>query len=234
MRPCSQSPARTHRATSSGASWVAKTARGLLNLAEGSSTLAVVRGATAMAFDETQPRANGTLLLDQLGVLRELHGDDVVDRAVGRLSPEIRRELDMILTTTWVPSEVPDTLHRYVAEELGRDPVDVRRELVRTALPRTFKTIWRVLLRFTSDQALVARAPLIYSKSFDRGQFVSRIDSPGVAQMRLAGWHNPPELELVGIATAVEVVLRLAGRRDPEVTWRRVPGGATFTATWKT
>ncbi len=187
-----------------------------------------------MAFDETQPRANGTLLLDQLGVLRELHGDDVVDRAVGRLSPEIRRELDMILTTTWVPSEVPDTLHRYVAEELGRDPVDVRRELVRTALPRTFKTIWRVLLRFTSDQALVARAPLIYSKSFDRGQFVSRIDSPGVAQMRLAGWHSPPELELVGIATAVEVVLRLAGRRDPEVTWRRVPGGATFTATWKT
>ena len=46
----------------------------------------------------------------------------------------------------------------YRAKELGRDPLEVRRELVRTALPRTFKTIWRVFLKFTSDEALVALA----------------------------------------------------------------------------
>lgn len=188
----------------------------------------------AIELDQTQPRANGTLLLEQVEVLRDLHGDDVVDRALGKLSPEIRRELDEILTTTWVPLEVPESVHRSVAHELGRDPVDVKRELVRTALPRTFKTVWRVFLRFTSDQALVARAPLIYSKSFDRGELVSRIEKPGTAQMRLSGWQYPAELELVGIATAVEVVLGLAGRRDPVVTWKRVPGGAAFTATWKT
>lgn len=195
---------------------------------------AMVSSATAIAFDETKPRANGTLLLDQIKVLRELHGSDTVDRAIEKLPPEIRREIDMILTTTWVPIEVSTTFHEFVARELGRDPVDVHRELVRTALPRTFKTIWRVFLRFTSDQALVARAPLIYSKSFDRGEFVSRIDRPGTAHMRLSGWPDPPELELVGIATAVEVVLGLAGRRAPEVSFQRVTGGATFTATWKT
>jgi hypothetical protein len=188
----------------------------------------------ATEFDETKPRANGTLLVEQIKVLRELHGDRIVDQAIDKLPPEIRREFDMILTTTWVPMEVSDTFHRYVASELGRDPLDVRRELVRTALPRTFKTIWRVLLKFTSDEALVARTPLIYSKTFDRGQFVSRIDRPGIANMRLSGWDEPSDLELVGIGTAVEVVLRLAGRRQPEVKWERVPGGATFIATWRT
>jgi hypothetical protein len=188
----------------------------------------------AIAFDDTKPRANGTLLVEQIKVLRELHGDAVVDRAIAKLPPEVRREFDQILTTTWVPMEVSDTFHRYVANELGRDPREVRRELVRTALPRTFKTIWRVLLKFTTDEALVARTPLIYSKTFDRGEFVSRIDRPGIANMRLSGWQDPSELELVGIATAVEVVLRLAGRRQPEVSWQRVPGGATFVAVWRT
>lgn len=187
-----------------------------------------------IVFDETKPRANGTLLVEQLKVMRELHGNAVIDRAIEKLPPDIRREVDMILTTTWVPMEVSDTLHRYIAQELGRDPLEVRRELVRTALPRTFKTIWRVFLKFTSDEALVSRTPLIYSKTFDRGQFVSRIDKPGMAKMRLSGWQDPSELELVGIATAVEVVLRLAGRRHPEVTYDRVPGGAAFIATWQT
>ena len=186
-----------------------------------------------MTFDETRARATGTLLLDQIKVSRELHGGSVVDAALAKLPPHIRQEIDHALPTSWVPQEVGEAIHTAIAGELGRDPLDFRRELIRYALPRTFRTLWRVILRFTSDEALVARCPMIFSKTYDRGKFTARIDTPGIASLRLMERPNASDLELVGISTAVETVLRLAGRRDVKVSWEKTPGGASFLATWK-
>lgn len=184
---------------------------------------------------DREPRVSGAVMLDQMRVMEELAGREAMDAAMATLPPEERAELEGILPVGWVGSTATNNLVLALAQQLGRDPDKLQEEIARTGVERTMTTLWRVILRFTSDAALVKRTPLLYSKTYDVGELVSRIDRPGRADVELMGWPVPdvPRMDLIGLAMGIETVLRCAGRKDVRMRWEPRPHGALFVATWK-
>jgi hypothetical protein len=173
-------------------------------------------------------------MLDQFKALEELYGRDVLDRAVMALSREQRVEYEELLPVSWCSIEMVGRVIEEVAKQAGETPSIVQERIVRIGVERALKTIWRVFLRLTSDEAIVKRAPILYSQSYDSGAFKAKLVGPGHAQMWLDGWADPPELELEGLATGISTFLDCAGRRDVRITWRRGPeGGAVFDVHWR-
>lgn len=179
-----------------------------------------------------RPRTSAALLLDQIGVMRELYGTDTVDVALGTLPPEWRDELAALTPVGWVDTDIAESIVYALAPRVGRDVMQVHSEIVRIGVERTFRTLWRIILRFTSDSALVSRTPLIYQKTFDRGRLTSRIESPGRAELELLGWRDISDMQLNGLATGIETVLAVAGRKLARVAYERRPDGAFLVASW--
>lgn len=173
-------------------------------------------------------------MLDQIRVMESMAGPEAMRSALAALVPDERSQFEHILPVSWLEAKASNNYIAAVARELGRHPEDFQVDVVRLGVERTLNTLWRVILRFTSDAALVKRTPLLYSKTYDVGELTSRIDQPGRADLELRGWPDVPRMDLIGLATGIETVLRCAGRKQIQISWERRPWGAAFAATWTT
>jgi hypothetical protein len=178
---------------------------------------------------------SGAIVVEHRKLFVERFGEHRVERALARLSPERRDEFASALPSTWLRLDTVEAVYEAMAAELGREVASVHFEVGRLAVERTLKTVWRLLLRFTTDAALLARTPVIFGRSFDRGHLSAVIDKPGHAWLTLAGWPNLPEFPIRSACNGIATVLQLAGRKDPhaDVVERR-PDGALLVAYWRT
>jgi hypothetical protein len=181
------------------------------------------------------PSVSGAVLTEQRKALDTLVGTPTLERALGSLSVADREAYLGVLAVSWVPLEVVERVLLAVAHEAGRDVASLHLEAARIGVERALRTVWRLLLRFTSDEALVSRTPSIYAKGFNVGRLVTQIPSPGRAVVRLCEWPvaHCPDYPLRGTAVGVETVLALSGRKAAKVEWERAPHGGVFRAVWK-
>jgi hypothetical protein len=133
---------------------------------------------------------------------------------------------------SWIRVSTADAALSAVAREAGRDPLRFQAEVARVGVEKTLGTVWRVLLRLVTDEALVKRTPLLHSKTYDTGRMTARIAQPGRAEIALDDWPEVPEIDIIAIAAGVEAVLRAAGRREVRVRHERTRSGAFYVATW--
>lgn len=166
-------------------------------------------------------------------VLTELCSPEGFARAMEELPPDVRDTYVEATSLSWVPITVLEQVVEVCGRELGRDPFELNDQVSRVATERAFGTVWRVFLRFTSDNALISRTPVIYSKTYDTGRIVPNIPARGVATIDLVEFPNVPEFVLRPLGVGIQTTLRCAGRRDAHVTYERVPGGARYSATWQ-
>lgn len=181
-----------------------------------------------------EPRVSGTIVRDQLAVYDEMVGRDTVRAALARIPAEDRRELEEVLPINWVRLSAFNGLLAEIARLTGRELLAMDAEAVRRGAERTFSTMWRVLLRITTDSALITRTPTFYSKGYDTGTLTARIPSPGRAELELTGFGEISDIDLQGVRIGIECVLRLAGRKDVRGTQQRTPSGGTFVITFRT
>jgi hypothetical protein len=169
---------------------------------------------------------SGVVILDQLKLSRELLGDDVVTRAFGAISAEQRAELDELLPVSWCRLTTAFAIHEAIAEQIGQDILVWHRTIVRVGIERTLKTVWRLFMRLTSTEALLKRAASIYGKSYDRGAVHAAQLPGGGVEVVLTEWPDVPDFELDAMATGLDAILKLGGRKNTHVTVERRPGGA--------
>ena len=186
-----------------------------------------------MREESEPPCVAGALACGLRDVLIDLVGHDLVDDALGCLKPETRMAWRSATPIGWVPIQVLENVFGEAARLLERDIADLHTEVARVSIERTMRTLWRVLLRFTTDQALVSRTPVIYGKSYNRGRLEARIARTGQADISLLDWPAAPEWPLRATKIGIETVLRIAGREDVRIIYTRTPDGAAYTATWK-
>src|SRR5262245_7684633 len=115
------------------------------------------------------PSTAGTSVLDLLKAYEELVGAEVVAAARAKLPAEIRAELDTMTSLSWMPVTNLGLVIEQIASEAKADPDALLDRAVRLATKRTVATVWRVLLKLTTDDALIARTPIFYSKSRNVG-----------------------------------------------------------------
>lgn len=188
---------------------------------------------TLATVSEDVPRANGALIAKERELMERAVGVDVVRAALMRVSPEIRLSYDGLTALTKIPTEHVETVYYAIATEAGRDALELHREVVRAAVEEALKTMWRLLLRFTSDDAIIRRTPLFFARGLSRGELTAQMTGRGMAEIRLTGWPGVSLMQLNGISAAIEAVLLCAGRRRVQVDAQRTLDGGRFEARWE-
>jgi hypothetical protein len=176
---------------------------------------------------------SGALASNLAVVVRELSGNAVVTGALERVSPDVRAEFESVTSVGWVRVSTLEQVFSEIAADVGKSVADLHTEVARISIERTMRTVWRVLLRLTTDSALISRTPVIFARSYNRGKLFSSIPEPGRGEIMLSDWPDAPAWPIRATRIGVETVLRLAGRKDARVTSERRPDGAFFLATWR-
>jgi hypothetical protein len=179
------------------------------------------------------PSASGISVLDLRAALEELVGKDVVAQALAGLPAETRSEFTEITALSWVPLATITRAVDAIAAAARKNPEQLIDEAVRRAVERTFKTVWRVMLRFTTDAALIARTPVVYSLSRNIGRLSARVVSTGKAEVTLAEWPGVSARHVRTLGISIATVVTLAGRKEVGVTSKPTADGAVYELTWR-
>jgi hypothetical protein len=171
----------------------------------------------------------GMLFVTQQEVLREVAGADVYTRAVASLPAPLRERVTTTVAAEWVPFELVETVMVAVAEQAGRTPEALQREVAQRVADRLIRGVWRVIARFVSVEATVARAEMIWTKTYDRGAVRVEEAREGRARVVVSGVPGASEFMLRGFAYALEAWLARSRGRNPRVEWRRTDDGAVYT-----
>lgn len=174
------------------------------------------------------PKVSGAVVRNQLRAARALSSDEVVERALASLSPEIRTELVGALPVSWCALTSVRAFHEATARVVGQETNPWHLRVVEQAMQQTFSTVWRFFLRLTSADALVKRAANVYAKTFDTGAMEAKVISPGHSIAQLTKWPDAPDFHLNALATGIATMLRVAGRKTVNVRWERTSDGAKF------
>lgn len=179
-----------------------------------------------------EPTISGALITQHRAILLELVGPSALEAAFSALSPADREAIENGTTLSYIPIRAAEAMYKAIGQASGRDYVHLHETVSRMAVDRALKTIWRLLLRFTSDEALVARTPVIFTKAFPQGVLSPRIVGPGRAEIRVQSWPQMPEYAIRGTRIAVESVLRLAGRSNVKITAEPTLDGVIYHTSW--
>jgi hypothetical protein len=179
------------------------------------------------------PSASGISVLDLRAALEEIVGKDVVVNALASLPAETRRQFVEITALSWVPLAAITQVVDAIAVTARKNPERLIDEAVRRAVERTFKTVWRVMLRLTSDAALIARTPVVYARSRNIGRLTARVVSPGNAEVTLSDWPGVSARHVRTLGISIVTVVTMAGRKETSVTSSPTADGAMFHLTWR-
>lgn len=180
-----------------------------------------------------QGALSGSFVLRHRESLREKFGADALRTALAALSAEASTAIANAGKVGWVPVEAVDELFNVVARQRRLEPAVLHKELSELATEHTVRSVWRVLLRFTSDAQLVAQTPVFYRKAWNRGALTAALERPGFATLTLSSWPDAPEFTVRGLQLSVARVLELAGRDSVRIIHERTEDGAKYQATWK-
>ena len=175
---------------------------------------------------------SGAMVLNNVRAFAEIVGQPTVDAALAGLPGELVNEFRAVVPAAWVPMRVVDEIFAAIALASGRDLEELFPLAVERGVEQTLTSVWRVLMRFTTDAMLISAAPRIFRKTYDRGRLSATFPAPRCAEVVLNEWPNPPKYRLLAIAAGIRTVLRLAGRVDPRTRISRTDDGARFEVRW--
>jgi hypothetical protein len=181
----------------------------------------------------SDPQVSGALACGLREVVAEMVGRPAIDRALERVPADARATYTGALPVGWVPIRVMEMVFKEIAAEAGTNVADLHTRVARTSIERTFRRFLRMLLKITTDQALVSRTPVIFARSYDCGRLEAKIPEPGRGVITLLDWPDAPDWPLRATRVGIESVLSIAGRRDVRVSCSRTSTGAIFFANWK-
>jgi len=175
----------------------------------------------------------GSNLITSRRVVRELVGSEVFERALAALTKEERAAFMDSTVLSWVPVALIDRSMEEIARAAGITPEELVVNATRIAQAEMLHTIYRVLMRITTDEALIGRTNTFYAKVYDTGTLSSVFPAPGRATVTLAGWPSISSLQIAGLGAGIETTLRCAGRKEPRVSGKRSPDGVVYTCSWR-
>jgi hypothetical protein len=178
------------------------------------------------------PCASGMAVNDMRWAIERTLGADKLRTALNRVSPTARDEYMHATAVSWVTYTTLAEVHDAVAAVAEQDPMVLADRLARVTVERSFTTVWKIFLRFTSDEAIVLRTPAFYARSRNVGKMETRILYPGMSESIVSEFPTIPERDVVILSASIETVLTLAGRSGVKSKGERIRDGAKFVTRW--
>jgi hypothetical protein len=183
---------------------------------------------------EIVPSVSGTSMSTFTDALRDIYGQAWVDAGLARLDSERRMQVQQSTALMWIPLETLRLAVDAWSEASGVSANEITRLGVQLAVKKSFATVWRLLLTFTTDSALIARVPMLWNKSRNVGHAVAEIRGTGHGRITLTGFPNPTDRQIYSVSVAIATFLELTGRKPARCNYRLTHDGAIFDATWGT
>lgn len=180
-----------------------------------------------------ETRISGAIAVNLRSATVDVVGGPLVESALEQIPSAVRRELLETLPIGWVSLRAVEYMLHATAEVARMDVHALNRDVNRRAAERTFTTVWRLMLRFTSVETLFSRSQAYFARSYDRGRLDARVLFPGRAQLELRGRAGMSRLAREGFATGVETLLRLAGRKGVRSQIEPHADGADCLIAWQ-
>ncbi len=175
---------------------------------------------------------SGIAVLSARRVLEDLVGVESVSRGLASVSESARNDYEAASPISWVLHESVIEVHEAIAREAGEDIEQLALTVTEMSVDRLFGSVWRIFLRFVSDETIISRTPLMYSRTRSLGSMSARIVSPGIAEAEISGWPTIPDRDIAIHRVAIQRFLALAGRRAT-VRAERTPSGARYRVQWR-
>jgi hypothetical protein len=172
-------------------------------------------------------------VLDMRWSTEATFGREALQAALAKVTPAAREEYTQANALSWVTYATLAEVHDALAAVTGIEAMALADRLARVTVERSFTTVWRIFLRFTSDEAIIVRTPSFYAKSRNVGAMESRILFPGRSESIVSAFPTIPDRDIVILAASIETVLTLAGRREVQSRGERIAEGARFITRWK-
>ena len=176
----------------------------------------------------TVPSTSGIAVRDMRWAMGQIVGEPVVEDALGSISASSRELIEAAPTTPWIPVSVVGELIDAVVERSGMDEETLLRGAIFRSTEKTLTTVWRALLRFTTDEAILKRTPILYQRTRNIGRLEVLDYGKGHASIEVRGWPNMTRRSAFILAVNIEAVLTCAGRKAVRATWRRCADGADY------
>ena len=170
-----------------------------------------------------ETRVFGLVMLEQRRVIERLVGADGYHRALKRLPEDRRLEFTGMGMFSWCSTTTIAMVLNEAAREAGTDPNSFTARVVREGFGRVMRTVWRLFVSFSDDEAIVRRAGVVYTKAIDRGKTQARVEAPGHLVLEISDWPDINAIDIVAIASGIEAALEVAGRKVT-IQHRRAPG----------
>lgn len=180
-----------------------------------------------------EPRSSGAMLLNLWLALREIVGAEAYEAGLASLAESEREEIVSAQAISWVRMRTSFALVEAAAKAAKRDPEKVYDEAVKRSVVLTYRGVWKVLLRFTSADALLTRASMMYSKSRNWGKMSAALLGPGRAELRVTEWPQMHDRWIRSIAISSATILELTGQRKAEYSYNQTRDGAVIRMRWE-
>jgi hypothetical protein len=178
------------------------------------------------------PCAAGMAILDMRWAIEKIIGADKMREALDRVSSAAREEFTHATAVSWVTYTTLAEVHDAVATVAQVDPLVLADRVARLTVERSFTTVWKVFLRFTSDEAIITRTPAFYARSRNTGKMATRIIARGLSESIVSEFPTIPDRDIVILSASIETVLTLAGRSGVKSKGERIRDGAKFVTRW--
>lgn len=179
-----------------------------------------------------EPRVSGAFVSVMREVLASHFGKAPYERALARVPPTVRDAYVAATAMTWIEVAFVEQVVNRLAEEVDRPWEDIVRESSRQSQEKLLNTVHRILMRLTTDEALISRTPMFYARTYDTGKLESVFPSPGQAMVTLTEWPSISPIQQLGLGVGIETTLRVAGRAGAKVHARKTADGALYHCTW--
>lgn len=183
---------------------------------------------------QVEQEVRGAGVLKRIAANVAVAGHRAVDQAMQAIPSDVRTELQHLDALDWIELQRVEILQDAIAAHAGRDPEALHDEVIRRTVDDALHTLYRVALRFASEEWMVARTQAMFGKTRKIGRLVSRVPEPGSAELELSEWPGIRERYVRQVAIGVERVLVLTGRADVRVEHLRRMDGATIQVRWRT
>lgn len=175
----------------------------------------------------TSIRVRGALVLSQRAHMERIAGRATVRRAIDALPPGLRDAYDDASMLSWVPQRAVRDVTRLVANDLGMSAVGLAERIVRTSVTELCAGPWNILLRLSSDEALLSRATSIFARAFDVGRIDTTVQEGGAIEVVLRGWPAADDMDIASVSAGIRATLEAVGRLA-RVQHVRTPDGARY------
>lgn len=175
---------------------------------------------------------HGNIAIRHREGLRESVGGEAFRASLVALAEEHRSAVLSATPSGWVPVEAMQALYDAVARQVSRTPEELQFEIGSAIVERNVRSLWRMLLRLTSDAQLISQASILYSKTWNRGILEARLRGSGRASMTISNWPDIPAFTVRGVRTAIQTTMTALGRQDIRIATTENSEGVRYDIEW--